>query len=85
MIEVKRIRHASFTTADIEQQIEYYQGIIGLGIVERKPVVRCSLPNWRAHTRYRAGGVRCKAMAFEISPGVELGNVSKQPAARHKI
>ena len=36
MIEVKRIRHAGFTTDDIGQQVEYYQSIIGLGIVERQ-------------------------------------------------
>ncbi|MDB5580200.1 MAG: hypothetical protein JWR80_5376, partial [Bradyrhizobium sp.] len=36
MIAAKRLRHVTFATANIEQQVEYYQSIIGLGIVERQ-------------------------------------------------
>ncbi|HEY4986444.1 MAG TPA: VOC family protein [Bradyrhizobium sp.] len=79
MIEVKRIRHATFATDNIEAQIEYYQSIIGLGVVDRQD--GCA---WLASESGELSLVlrkdavsRCKAMAFEISPKAELRDVCK--------
>jgi len=80
MIEVKRIRHATFTTADIGQQIEYYQSIIGLGIVERQ-AARVLFANESGELTLvieKNAAAGCKTMAFEISPKVELTDVGKQ-------
>ena len=30
MIKVKRIGHATFETPDVERQIDYYTGVVGL-------------------------------------------------------
>jgi len=35
MIKTKRLGHATFETADIERQIDYYQEVIGLRLIER--------------------------------------------------
>ena len=35
MIKVKRIRHVTFVTPDIERQIDYYQTVVGLGVAGR--------------------------------------------------
>jgi catechol-2,3-dioxygenase len=80
MIEVKRIRHATFATDNIEQQVEYYQSIIGLGIVERQPgrVLFASESGELTLVLEKAAAASCKAMAFEIGPNVELGDVGKQ-------
>jgi catechol 2,3-dioxygenase-like lactoylglutathione lyase family enzyme len=80
MIEVKRIRHVSFATDNIEQQVEYYQGIIGLGIVERQ-AGRALFANESGELTLvleQGATSGCKAMAFEISPTVELGDIGKQ-------
>src|SRR5437763_12341122 len=80
MIEVKRIRHAGFTTDNIEQQIEYYQSIIGLGIVEMQ-AARVLFANESGELTLvieKAAAPVCKTMAFEISPKVELADVGKQ-------
>lgn len=80
MIEVKRIRHATFATADIERQIEYYQSIIGLGIVERQAgrVLFASESEQLTLVLEQDTVSGCKAMAFEIAPNVDLRDVSKE-------
>ena len=80
MIEVKRIRHAGFTTDNIGRQVEYYQGIVGLGIVERQAgrALFASESGELTLVLENATSAGCKAMAFEISPNVELGDVSQQ-------
>ena len=35
MIKVKRIRHVTFVTPDIDRQIDYHQTVVGLGVVTR--------------------------------------------------
>ncbi|MFL5017023.1 MAG: hypothetical protein ACJ8EW_12685 [Rhizobium sp.] len=35
MIKVKRLRHVTFTSPNIEAQLDYYQSIIGLGVIQR--------------------------------------------------
>ena len=80
MVEVKRIRHASFATDKIEQQIEYYQSIVGLGLVEKRAdrALFASESGELTLVLEKAAASGCKAMAFEISPNAELGDVAKQ-------
>lgn len=80
MIDVKRIRHASFATENIAQQTEYYQGIIGLGLVERLAgrVLFASESGELTLVLEQGTETSCKAMAFEISPNIELADVGKQ-------
>lgn len=80
MIEVKRIRHASFATDNLAQQVEYYQSIVGLGIVEKRADRALFASESGELTLVLDKGTTssCKAMAFEISPNAELGDVAKQ-------
>jgi len=80
MIEVKRIRHATFATADIEAQVDYYQSIIGLGVVERHAGrVFLASESEQLTLVLEQGTVSGNAaMAFEISPKAELRDVAKQ-------
>ena len=36
MIGIKRIGHATFETPDVERQIDYYTGVVGLVLLERE-------------------------------------------------
>ena len=36
-IKAKRIGHASFTTTDLDRQIDYYREVVGLHLVDREP------------------------------------------------
>lgn len=80
MIAAKRLRHVTFATANIEQQVEYYQGIIGLGIVERQAhrVLFASEAGELTLVLQQAAASGCAGMAFEIGPGAELGDVGRQ-------
>src|SRR3954465_7730063 len=80
MTKVKRIRNATFATADIAQQVEYYQGIIGLGLVEKQAdrALFASESGELTLVLEQGAASSCKAMAFEISPNIELGDVSRQ-------
>ena len=53
MIQVKRLGHATFTTPDLERQIDYWTRVIGLQIVDRgncalwdRPFAERALPRW---------------------------------------
>ena len=35
MIETRRLGHVTFSTPDIQQQIDYYQHVLGLSVVEK--------------------------------------------------
>lgn len=80
MIAAKRLRHATFATANVERQIEYYQSIIGLGVVERQGdrAVFASEAGELTLVLEKGTVPGCAGMAFEISPGTELGEVGKQ-------
>ncbi len=61
MIKVKRIRHVTFVTPDIDRQIDYYQTVVGLGVVTRD-ASRASLATDSGRTRrrpaaWRSGGL----------------------------
>lgn len=80
MIAAKRLRHASFATADVERQIEYYQSIIGLGVVERR-ADRASFASEAGELTLvleKGTASGCTGMALEIDPGTELGAVGRQ-------
>jgi len=80
MIAAKRLRHVTFATDNIEQQVDYYQSIIGLGIVERQAdrALFASEAGELTLVLEKGAASSCTGMAFEIAPGFELGDVAKQ-------
>ena len=80
MIEVKRIRHATFATPDIEAQIEYYQSIIGLGVVGKQDgrAYLATNPEELTLVLEKEGVAGCKAMAFELAPNTDLRDLCRR-------
>lgn len=80
MIDVKRIRHATFSTTDIERQTEYYQSVIGLGLLEKQAdrVLFSSEAGELTLVLEKDAACRSKAMAFEISPAADLADLGKK-------
>ena len=70
MIQVRRLGHASFSTPDVDRQVEYYAGVLGLRIVERDKD--------RAFLACRTG---LEAIALERGDAVALKRLSFQVAA----
>ena len=83
MIKAKRIGHATFTTPDIERQIEYYRNVVGLHVVDREPK--------RAFLGTNSGQLAvvlklgahetCERISFEVSPLAGFAEMSKHLAA----
>ena len=78
MIKARRIRHVSFSTPDIARQADYYQSIVGLGVVAREFGSRCSWrrnPNELAIVLEAGDEPACKRIAFEVAPDVDLAEL----------
>src|SRR5689334_8449363 len=79
MIETRRLGHATFSTPDIEKQIDYYAHVIGLSVVERSPK-RCVLATKLGQeaivlesgdTPWQTG------VGLQVAPGTDIGELQK--------
>src|SRR5204863_7354793 len=70
MIDVLRVGHATFTTPDLERQVEYYSDVLGLIVTERDKN--------RAFLATRTG---LEAIALERGDKPELTRLAFQVAA----
>jgi len=77
MIDVKRIRHAAFATDRMDEQVDYYQSIIGLGVVAREAgrVFFATESQQLTLILESEAAPRCKAIAFEVAPSVDLSDL----------
>ncbi len=79
MIQVKRLGHATFTTPDLDRQIDYWTQVIGLSVVERGKD-HCFLATKLGHESIalerapEQGFMR--RLAFQIKPGSDLGELA---------
>ncbi len=82
MIDVKRIRHATFTTPDIEGQIDYYQSVVGLGVAAREAGrAFMATESEEIAIVLEAGDVpACTRIAFEVAPDADMAELSRQLA-----
>ena len=76
MIKVKRLRHATFTTADIEAKLDYYQSIIGLGIIARDGgrILLGTESDELTLVLERGTASLLTSIAYEVAPGLEPGD-----------
>lgn len=79
MIQVKRLGHATFTTPDIEKQLDYWVNVIGLSVVERTPssailATRLGQEAIALEQATEAGHLR--RLAFQVAPGSDLGEIA---------
>jgi catechol 2,3-dioxygenase-like lactoylglutathione lyase family enzyme len=79
MIQAKRIGHATLETPDLDRLSEYYQEVVGLVPVERsgKRVCLASNTGQLAIVLEKGSEQRCTKLAFEISPELSAGEISK--------
>ena len=78
MIEVKRIRHATFATPDIEAQIEYYQSIIGLGVVGKQDGRAYLVTNPGADASSREGGLALQGHGLRARSQTDLRDLCRR-------
>lgn len=83
MIKAKRIGHATFVTPDLDRQADYFQHVIGLGVVSRdsKRVLLASPLGQLAVVLEKGAAAACDKIAFEVSPGTSVDDMVKSLAS----
>ena len=78
MIDVKRLGHASLSTPDLEQQIDYWIAIMGFQVVDRSPgrALLATRYGQEAIELETGPDVGLSRLSFEVSPGTDLGEVA---------
>jgi catechol 2,3-dioxygenase-like lactoylglutathione lyase family enzyme len=79
MIGIKRIGHATFETPDVERQIDYYTGVVGLVLLERekdRALFVSRLGDVSLILR-RGPAARLTKIAFQVSPHDDLAALAK--------
>jgi catechol 2,3-dioxygenase-like lactoylglutathione lyase family enzyme len=79
MIGVKRIGHATFETPDVERQIDYYTGVVGLVLLERekdRALFVSRLGDLSVVLR-RGSVPKLTGIAFQVSPHDDLAALAK--------
>ena len=77
MIQVKRLGHATFSTPDLDRQIEYWRDVVGLTLIERSAnqVLFATKLGQEAICLERGPDVRLLRLAFQVNPGSDLGEL----------
>jgi catechol-2,3-dioxygenase len=78
LINVKRLGHATFSTPDLEQQIEYWTDVIGLRVIDRSEN-QCFLGTQLGEeaVALERGLERgfLRRLSFQVKPGTDLGEL----------
>ena len=83
MIKVKRLRHVSFASPNIEAQLDYYQSIIGLAVIgrdDRRIILGTDSDELTLVLEHSAAS-RLTAIAYEVAPGLDLSDLQKSLAS----
>lgn len=83
MIQAKRIGHATFTTPDIDRQIDYYRQVVGLGVASREAnrAFLASPTGQLSVVLEKGSEAACTRIAFEVSPSLSIADMTKALAA----
>ena len=83
MIKVKRLRHATFTSPNIEAQLDYYQSIIGLGVVARSDghILLGTESDELTLVLERGATSQLTSIAYEVAPNLEPADLQKALAS----
>lgn len=84
MISVKRLAHVTLRTPDLARQVEYYQSIVGLAVVERSAerAVLATRLGVETLALERGDAADLGAIAFQIAPGTDLADVGRELGRR---
>ena len=83
MIKVKRLRHVSFASPNIEAQLDYYQSIIGLAVIgrdDRRIILGTDSDELTLVLEHGAAS-RLTAIAYEVAPGLDLSDLQTSLAS----
>ncbi|MDB5458692.1 MAG: bleomycin resistance protein [Caulobacteraceae bacterium] len=79
MIQVKRLAHATFSTPDLDQQIDYWTQVVGLAVLDRGEN-HCFLATQLGEevVALERGAERgfLRRIAFQVKPGSDLGELA---------
>lgn len=83
MIKVKRLRHVSFASPNVEAQLDYYQSIIGLAVIGRddRRVILGTESDELTLVLEHGAASRLTAIAYEVAPGLDLSDLQKSLAS----
>ncbi len=86
MIKVSRIAHLALETSDFERQLDHYERVIGLRIVQRSPQTAYLVTKLGqlAVILKSAKQTRCTNIAFELAPNTDLADI-KRKLAEHNL
>jgi catechol-2,3-dioxygenase len=79
MVKVKRLGHATISTPDIDGQTDYYNRLLGLGVIERSKdrVFLGTKQGLEAIELVSGEPNELKRLSFQIAPGTDLNDVVK--------
>ena len=83
MIKVKRLRHVTFASPDLEAQLDYYRSIIGLAVIgrdDRRIILGTDSDELTLVLEHGAAS-RLTAIAYEVAPGLDLSDLQKSLAS----
>jgi catechol 2,3-dioxygenase-like lactoylglutathione lyase family enzyme len=83
MIKVKRLRHVSFASPNVEAQLDYYQSIIGLAVIgrdDRRIILGTDSDELTLVLEHGAAS-RLTAIAYEVAPGLDLSDLQTSLAS----
>ncbi len=85
MISVKRLGHVTLTTPDLQRQLDYYQTIIGLSVIDqtRDRAVLATKLGLETLVLQRGDTASLAAIALQIAPGTELSAVGRELTGRN--
>jgi catechol 2,3-dioxygenase-like lactoylglutathione lyase family enzyme len=85
MIKVKRLRHVTFASPNLEAQLDYYRSIIGLAVIGRddRRVILGTESDELTLVLERGAAPRLTAIAYEVAPGLDLPELQKSLATLH--
>ena len=83
MIKVKRLRHVTFASPDVEAQLDYYRSIIGLAVIGRddRRVILGTDSDELTLVLEHGPASRLTAIACEVAPGLDLSDLQKPLAS----
>jgi catechol 2,3-dioxygenase-like lactoylglutathione lyase family enzyme len=83
MIKVKRLRHVTFASPNVEAQLDYYRSIIGLAVIgrdDRRIILGTDSDELTLVLEHGAAS-RLTAIAYEVAPGLDLSDLQTSLAS----
>jgi catechol 2,3-dioxygenase-like lactoylglutathione lyase family enzyme len=79
-MQVKRISHATFRTADMQRQIEYYTDILGMQLAskDRDQAFLATKNGVLAVVLEHGETASCEKLAFQVAPDTELASLKRE-------